>query len=297
MTTLIDKRIYYFYQAVQMGGIRLAADALNIAPSAISRQISSLEKELGIALFERNLRGAKPTEAGYYVLEYYKHAATQAELLQEQINALKGMKAGTLTISTGAGYVKALSSLIAQFSATHPHITLRISINSSNEIIRKVLDSEANFGILYNAVKHPKLKSHYRVQHPLHVFLAKTHPFAKLSHVSLSQLAQERLALTDTTHGIRQLIEQAEYHYGISLTTTLLCNDMSLLKDYVLFGGVTLLPLFMLQTNEMETLITKPLTEPIFLTPESQIISRRGAILSPAAQLLAHELAIMLKTL
>lgn len=297
MKTLIDKRVHYFYQAVQLGGVRVAADALNIAPSAISRQIAHLEKELGMILLERGMRGAKPTEAGYYVLDYYRHTLEQTEVLESRISALQGMNAGTITISTGAGYVKALSLLITEFSAKYPQINIRISINSSNEIIRKVMEGESNFGILYNAIRHPKLKSHHRTQHPLHVFMAKNHILSQCDSVSIAQLTHERLALTDTTHGIRQLIERAEHEYGLSLTPTLLCNDMNLLKDYTLFGGVTLLPRFMLQPSETDFLITKPLSEAIFLNPESQIISRRGAILSPVSQALLIELAIMLKNL
>lgn len=297
MKNVIDKRMYYFYQTVQLGGIRVAADALNIAPSAISRQIANLEKELGIVLLERGMRGARPTEAGYYVLDCFRHVLEQAEVLESRIGALKGMNAGTITVSTGAGYVKALSLLITKFSARHPQITIRININSSNEIIRKVLEGESNFGILYNAIRHPKLKSHYRAQHPLHVFMAKNHALSQNSSVSIKQLTNERLAMTDITHGIRQLIENAEREHGLSLSPTLLCNDMNLLKDYALFGGVTFLPRFMLQPSEVELITTKPLSEPIFLNPESQIVSRRGAILSPASQALLIELAIMLKNL
>jgi hypothetical protein len=73
---LTDSRIVYFFEAVRCGTIRAAADYLNVAPSAVSRQIGLLEKELDAALVERHARGVKTTEAGQCVIEYFREKAS-----------------------------------------------------------------------------------------------------------------------------------------------------------------------------------------------------------------------------
>ena len=66
-----EARIVFLFEAIQRGSMRAAADALNIAPSAVSRQIALLEQELAIPLIERHTRGIKPTEAGRLLIEYF----------------------------------------------------------------------------------------------------------------------------------------------------------------------------------------------------------------------------------
>ena len=63
------KQIQSFKTAVLAGTIRSAADQLGLEPSTVSRNISSLEKQMATALIERGRRGVKPTEAGVLLME------------------------------------------------------------------------------------------------------------------------------------------------------------------------------------------------------------------------------------
>lgn len=76
MLKLSHKGLNYFNTAVQLGTVRAAADQLNVAPSAVSRQISQLEAQLGSQLVERGRRGVKLTETGHLLQEYVQQ--TQA---------------------------------------------------------------------------------------------------------------------------------------------------------------------------------------------------------------------------
>lgn len=295
MKDLIDKRVFYFYQTVKMGGVRLAADSLNIAPSAISRQISQLEKQFGISLLERGVRGARPTAAGSCLLSYYHQSLQQSEILRGQIDALKGVKSGIINISVGPGYLEPLVKVVSDFSEQYPGVQVNIGVHGSNEIIRRVVESESHLGLVYHAGHHPKIISHYATLHPLCVFLAKDHALSQSPSIGLGDLLQHRLALTDRAHGIRQLIRQAEQSQGLELQPTVLCNDMNFLKQYAALGGVTLLPEFMWQPEDV-SLIIKPLQEPIFHHPKSQIISRRGGELSLACQMLIWRMMEMLNS-
>ena len=64
-------RVLNYVDAVaRYGSIRKAADALNIASSALNRQILDLEMDLGAPLFERLPRGVRVTSAGEAFLVY-----------------------------------------------------------------------------------------------------------------------------------------------------------------------------------------------------------------------------------
>jgi DNA-binding transcriptional LysR family regulator len=72
MREVNQKRLGYFEAVYEHRSIRRAADALNTAPSVITRQIALLEEELGVTLFERRPRGVAPTEVAAHVLEYLR---------------------------------------------------------------------------------------------------------------------------------------------------------------------------------------------------------------------------------
>ena len=65
MDEMLDaRRLHYFMQVLESGSVRGAADALGMDPSALSRAISTLERECGVRLFQRHGRGVAATDAG-----------------------------------------------------------------------------------------------------------------------------------------------------------------------------------------------------------------------------------------
>ena len=77
-----------------LGSIRKAADALNVASSALNRQILDLEADLGSRLFERLPRGVRLTAAGEVLLAYSRQAISQLKAVESQIEQLRGLVRG-----------------------------------------------------------------------------------------------------------------------------------------------------------------------------------------------------------
>jgi DNA-binding transcriptional LysR family regulator len=105
------------------GSIRKAAEALNVAPSALNRQILDLETDLGSALFERLPRGMRPTAAGEIFLAYTRQAISELKTVASQVEELRGLVRGQVNVAAVESVVgDLLPSAIAQFQTAHPNV-------------------------------------------------------------------------------------------------------------------------------------------------------------------------------
>lgn len=88
----------YIDQVARSGSIRRAAIELNVAASAVNRQILNLEAELGCALFERLSSGVKPTPAGEILLSHVRRTLTDWRTATGGISALTDEISGEVRI-------------------------------------------------------------------------------------------------------------------------------------------------------------------------------------------------------
>lgn len=285
MSLVQDRRILYFFEAVRLGSVRAAADALNVAPSAVSRHITQLEQELNAPLMERHRRGVKPTEAGERVLDYYRQRLAQQEVLLDSLQSLRGLQSGSIALSAGEGFIEGLSASLTRFSSLYPKIDLQVNVCASNELIRQITEDETHVGLVFNPAADPKIRPHVRRKHPLCVIVTKDHFLAiKDEPVALKELDKHRLALPGVSFGIRQILALAEVQQGHSLIPTLTCNNIAMLKRFAMQGGVTLLPAFVIE-DELKAghLVALPLQHEVLSTPEAQLITRLGRQMSVGA--------------
>ena len=91
---LVSTRLQYFLSVAQLGSIRRAAQALHIAPSAVSRTIQQLERDFGTPLFERARQRLKLTSAGEILLYHARASATELDRASAFIGDLQGLKRG-----------------------------------------------------------------------------------------------------------------------------------------------------------------------------------------------------------
>ena len=307
MSLVQDRRISHFHEAARLGSVRAAADFLNVAPSAVSRQITQLEHELGMPLLERHRRGVKPTEAGERVLEYYRQRLAQQEVLLESLQSLKGLQSGSLVLAIGEGFIEGLAGPLSRFSARYPGIELKVNLCGTNEVIRQVVEDEAHLGLVFHPTRDPKIRTHVSRPQPVCAVVNPQHALArqvgrqqlgakegsrrsagKADPLSLAALASHSLALPEVSFGIRQIVAQAEHQAGVMLSPTLTCNALAMLKQFALHGGVTLLPEFVVSEEVAAGRLCRiPLQEAQFVTPHVQLISRLGRQLSDGASRLS----------
>ncbi|RZJ52581.1 MAG: LysR family transcriptional regulator, partial [Acidovorax sp.] len=92
------KQLEYFVRVAELGSFTRAAAALDVAQSALSRQIRLLEVELRQNLLVRNGRGATPTEAGKLLVEHGRGILHQMARAREDMDRMRGGLSGRVAI-------------------------------------------------------------------------------------------------------------------------------------------------------------------------------------------------------
>lgn len=134
---------------------RAAAEKLHLTQPAVSKQIRSLEIELGERLFERG-RTALLTEAGGTLLKYAEHLSEIVKNARNEIADLKELRRGHLSI--GASHTIAshlLPDLVENYRLKYPRVTLSVETGWSPEILNRVVSHDLDLGLVVLVTPKP----------------------------------------------------------------------------------------------------------------------------------------------
>jgi len=233
----------YLVEVARCGSIRVAADNLHVAPSAISRHIQLLERELGTALFDRNPRGMTPTTAGDLYLHHAHSVLKDRERVRLEIDDLKGLRRGHIRICTIDGIVSGpLSDAVSSFKRLYPGVTFQLISTGTEMVTKAVRDGQADIGIAYNPTPDTGVSIAMRIADPLLLIVAPDHPLAQRSAVDFREALAFPLALPEPTFGIRKHIDAFCHAERIAIKPELETNSIEALRGFARSGaGVSML--------------------------------------------------------
>ncbi|CAM2197461.1 LysR family transcriptional regulator [Paraburkholderia sp. A1RI_3L] len=285
--SLTESRITYFFEAVRCGTIRAAADWLDVAPSAVSRQITLLEKELDAPLIERHARGVTPTEAGQFVIQYFREQRAHREDLLSRLQELRGLRTGRVSVVLGEGFVSdMLSGPMQHFCRQYPNIKVNLDVGSTNDVVTKIAEDEGDIGLVYNPPNEPRIVSRAFRQQPMMAIvgtrMART---IRRKSLTVQELASYPIAATHATYGTRQMLQAVEFAEKITLELAVTTNSINIMKQFALSElGIVVLPAFAvageLKAGQLKAI---PIEHPILQNAEAHLVTRVGRTLSVAS--------------
>ncbi|MDX6324913.1 MAG: hypothetical protein QOK15_1267 [Nocardioidaceae bacterium] len=120
---LNPRRMAVLLNVHRSGGMLAAADNADMTPSAISQQIARLEREVGVAVLDRQPAGAVLTSAGRVLVDAAERIESELTDARRALFALRGEVTGTVEIGAFQSVIQALLvSLIGDLKETHPGI-------------------------------------------------------------------------------------------------------------------------------------------------------------------------------
>ena len=250
----------------ELGSLSKAADRLNIAQPALSRQVRLLEEELGVRLFERHGRGMVISEAGQEVL---RHAHRIAAEIQE-IRTIQSDDDVSLKGHVSIGMPPTISDILAvplvsAFQNRHPDATVRIVSAYSSYVLDWLHRGDVDVAILFESTNARSLKSEPLIEEKLFLIGPKTEEESAREVVSFSNLKGQPLLLPSMGHSLRALLEDCSKGHDFRLNVAIETDSYSILKNLVRAGhGKTILPLAPIHQEIADgSLSFQPLSNPV----------------------------------
>jgi LysR family transcriptional activator of glutamate synthase operon len=203
------KQVKYFLTVAELGSFSAAADNLYISQSSLSKQIMAMEKELGVALFDRSKRSILLTEAG---ATFQKHARRLNDEYEDLLDNLKQYKrAPTLSIVAIPVIAQyGITSYIAQFQSAYPKIHLMLEEREAAVILPALNNYQFDLAFIrdnYLDVEKYQLLEVDRDK--FMVTLSLRHRLASKTTISLSELANENFIMFDKGTVVHELAVDA----------------------------------------------------------------------------------------
>ncbi|WP_019997458.1 LysR family transcriptional regulator [Aureimonas ureilytica] len=236
------RSLIYFYELVRSKSMRQAAQRLNVAPTAISRQVANLEHHFGTPLVDRDPRGIRLTAAGELLAERLSRTLRDLDQVSVFIDDLKGLRRGEVKIVTnGALTTSILTPAVASFSALYPQVSFDIRTLSASDAIDKLARAEADLALTMFTPAHSDVVERLGGAVENMVIVAPSHPLAKLPHVTLAEIAEFPLAIPDESFGARQALEQGAAQAGVDLNRLFVTNSIEIQKELGRRGSAALI--------------------------------------------------------
>lgn len=292
--------IHYFDAVRRAGSIREAARRLNVASSAVNRQVLKLEAEIGAALFERLPGGLRLTAAGEVLARHVVTVLRDVERVRSDLDALEGLRAGHVELVTLEGFChRIVPAAIAALRTRHPRISVGARLLESGAIPGALLAGDAHLGLAFEVRRRPELRQLVTMQMPLGAVVRPDSPLAQHSFVTLRDCAAHPLVLPRGNFANRDQLQPLLFQSGLAAQGQVEAGSVELIRQLVLHGqGVAFMTRVGLEA-ELETgrLVHVPLRhegKPVLST--LGLYARAGHAQSGAAEAFAQQVIAQLQS-
>ncbi|MFD1560030.1 LysR family transcriptional regulator [Paraburkholderia silviterrae] len=232
----------YFVEVARTGSLAAASENLHVAVSAISRQITKLEEDVGTALFERMPRGMVLTESGERLAEHARRALLEGDAVLAEIATAKALGRGIVRIGCTEGFTRSfLPHVLARHHAGAPQVRFDLRSGTPSQVEQWVATGEVDLGLAFSSGDPAKVQVEYSAEAPVCALLAPGHSLARRASLTLADLRDYPVALLARGNTARQLFDECCARHGITLEPILTSNNSSALHAFAsLAGAITL---------------------------------------------------------
>ena len=238
------KQLVAMVTVAEVESVTRAAQLLHLVQPAVTRQIKTLEDELGVVLFDRTRQGMVLTPAGEVFLAHARRALQEVERARSELAPAPGEVTGLVSV----GVLESLLDLIVptfvdSIAEKYPGVQLHLLSGVSRDLQRWLDDGIVDVALLYNVADTTAMRVTPLLNELLWAVAPPNAGLLPTTPCTWQQVLQEPLILPIAGHGLRTLIDKARVEIPLEPRIVVETNTMSVQKQMVLAGrGWAILP-------------------------------------------------------
>lgn len=191
------QQLKFFVTISEYKSFTVAANELYISQSSLSKQIKSLEKELGVKLFNRTTRDISLTPIGSQLVLNANKILSECDNMLQQVDRYKNnqhytIKIGSIPVLNQYG----LTPLITDFEQKHPNIKLNVVETTKSALLNMLMRFDIDLGITRTGGINASLFDEYSIiNDELFLVVSEHNPLSDFNEIALSDLKDEHFIL------------------------------------------------------------------------------------------------------
>lgn len=261
-----------------------AAQINGVTQSAVSQQISSLERQFKSLLIERSKKKFRLTREGQVLYEYSKQIIQTYDALHSELQEIKDIVSGTIRVATIYSIgLHDLPPYIKRFLKDYPTVHIHVEYRRANQVYEDVLGNVVDVGLVAYPSKDAKLEVVPLRKDPLVLICHPQHPFAKQKSIKLKNIAGQKFIGFEPDIPTRKALDKILKEHGVSVTNVMEFDNIETVKRAVeIDAGISIVPQATIaQEISKQTLSAVTLDDAEFFRPLAAIY-KRNKVLSPA---------------
>ncbi|MEZ5449338.1 MAG: LysR family transcriptional regulator [Thiolinea sp.] len=266
-----------------------AAEELHLTQPTVSMQMKKLSDALGVALFEQIGRQVYLTEAGEALYQGSKNILSNLRVVVEQINHIKGMKGGSLSMTVISTAQYFMPPVIKRFIGEHPYVSISMRVGNKEQLISRIQKNQDDFYILGQPPEGLNVNTTRLVSNPLFMIAHADSHLAGRRGLKLADLRSELFLTRESGSGIRAHIERVFAELGHEPERRMVLGSNEVIRLGLLENmgiAVASLPTLHQELDKGELVVLD--VEHFPIQRHWYLAYPQGKILSPIAQKFIH---------
>src|SRR5262245_28948380 len=261
-----------------------AAQINQITQSAVSQQISSLEKQFKALLIERSKKKFRLTREGQVLYDFSKQIIQTYDSLHNKLQEIKDIISGTIRIATIYSIgLHDLPPYIKRFLKSYPTVNVHVEYRRSNQVYEDVLGNVVDVGLVAYPSKDNKIEVVPLRRDKLVLICHPQHPLARNETVHLKEVTGQKFIGFEPDIPTRKAIDKILKDQNVAVQHVMEFDNIETVKRAVeIDAGISIVPQgTIIQEVVKQTLVEVELADGEFYRPLAAIY-KKNKVLSPA---------------
>jgi len=261
-----------------------AAQINSVTQSAVSQQISSLERQFKSLLIERSKKQFRLTREGQVLYDYSKQIIQSYDSLHSQLQDLKNIISGTIRVATIYSIgLHDLPPYIKKYMKSYPTVNVHVEYRGATQVYEDVLSNVVDLGLIAYPIKDAKLEIIPLRKEPLVLVCHPDHPFTKKKSIKLEALEGQKMISFEPDTPTRKALDKILKEQGVTVQHVMEFDNVETVKRAVeIDTGLSIVPQgSVIQEIEKQTLVAVKIEDGEFYRPIAAIY-KKNRVLSPA---------------